>query len=180
VPVPDELLNERLIQEVVTMILRNFPVIPSVADSLLSDRFGRIDRLFSQLTGDSPVSMTPPYDLKQLDNERYTLTVSVPGWQDKELEIEVSGGHLTVSGCREDNTGGENETAGGGHWLHRGIIRADFRLSYSVPEHIKVTEARLRDGLLCIGMRLEVPESEKPRRIPIESQEREAIEHYVT
>ncbi len=59
------------------MVLRNFPVIPSVADSLLSDRFSRIDRLFSQLTGDTPVPMTPPYDLKQLDNERYALTVSV-------------------------------------------------------------------------------------------------------
>ena len=162
------------------MVLRNFPVIPSVADSLLSDRFSRIDRLFSQLTGDTPVSMTPPYDLKQLDNERYALTVSVPGWQEKELEIEVSDGRLTVSGHREDSTDGETETAGGGHWLHRGISRADFRLSYSVPEHVKVTEARLRDGLLHVGLRLEVPESEKPRRIPIESQAREPIEHYVT
>lgn len=162
------------------MVLRNFSVIPSVADSLLSDRFSRIDRLFSQLTGDPPVSMTPPYDLKQLDNERYALTVSVPGWQEKELEIEVSDGRLTVSGHREDSINGETETDGGVHWLHRGISRADFRLSYSVPEHMKVTEARLRDGLLYVGLRLEVPESEKPRRIPIESRARESIEHYVT
>lgn len=43
------------------MALRSFSAFPSLADSVFSDRFSRIDRLFSQLTGDTPVSATPPY-----------------------------------------------------------------------------------------------------------------------
>lgn len=162
------------------MSLRNFPVFPLISDSLFSDRFSRIDRLFSQLTGDTPVAVAPPYNLQQLDDERYTLTLSVPGWKESELEIEVAGGRLTVTGRKEERS--ENDTSSdsdrsGGSWLHRGISRTDFRLSYSVPEHMKVTEARLQDGLLSVGLHLEIPESEKPRRIPIAHHASDVIEH---
>jgi len=120
------------------MALRNFPLFPSVADSAFSDRFNRIDRLFSQLTGDAPVSVSPSYDLRQTDNEHYELTVSVPGWQEHELEIEVAGGRLTVTGQKEVVTDKEADKEGqNSGWLHRGISRSDFRLSYSVPEHMK-------------------------------------------
>jgi len=163
------------------MSLRFFPVNTSSLDSIFSDRFSRIDRLFSQLTGDSPVSLAPPYNLRQTDEEHFELTVSVPGWKEHELEIEATGGRLTVSGSRvksadhsADNT---SPDSGGYGWLHRGIQRADFRLSYSVPEHMKVTTAKLEDGLLSIDLLMEIPESEKPRRIPIEHRAAGAIEY---
>lgn len=161
------------------MTLRNLPVFPLFSDSVFSDRFNRIDRLFSQLTGDSPVSLTPPYDLKQTDDEHFSLTVSVPGWKQDELDIESTGGRLTISGKKTNESDYEENSSEGGSkgWLHRGISRTDFRLSYSVPEHLKVTEARLEDGLLSVALRLDIPESEKPRRIPIQHRTADLIEH---
>ncbi|KFF70280.1 Hsp20 family protein [Pectobacterium brasiliense] len=161
------------------MSLRNFPVSSSLIDSVLSDRFNRIDRLFSQLTGDTPVSLTPPYDLKQVDDEHYALTISVPGWKESDLEIEVAGGRLTVTGRKESVMESETDSAESSNedWLHRGISRSDFQLSYSVPEHMKVKDAKLEDGLLSIGLHLEIPESEKPQRIPIEHRAADTIEH---
>lgn len=161
------------------MTVRNFSLIPSLSDALFSDRFNRMDRLFSQLTGDTPVAATPAYDIRRVDKERYALAVSVPGWKESELSIETVGGQLTISGKREE----QKETASAENgWLHRGISRADFRLSYTVPEHVKVTGAKLQDGILAVDLYQEIPESEKPRRIPIthgqqaiESQQ--AIEH---
>lgn len=163
------------------MSLRNFPVFPSLTDSaFFSDRFNRIDRLFSQLTGDSPMSSTPSYDLKQHDSGYYSLTVSVPGWQEKELDIEAADGRMTITGRKEvvDNSA-ENTEDNNIVWLHRGIRRTDFCLSYNIPEHIKVTEARLQDGLLSVMLYLEIPESEKPQRIPIKhhNHKSDAIEH---
>ncbi|ORS78115.1 heat-shock protein, partial [Escherichia coli] len=49
------------------MALRTLSALPVFADSLFSDRFNRIDRLFSQLTGDTPVTATPAYDLQKRD-----------------------------------------------------------------------------------------------------------------
>jgi len=161
------------------MTLRNFSLIPSLTDTLFSDRFNRMDRLFSQLTGDTPVAATPAYDIRRVDKERYALAVSVPGWKENELSIETVGGQLTISGKKAEQSETENQESG---WLHRGISRADFRLSYTVPEHVKVTGAKLEDGILSVDLYQEIPESEKPRRIPISHSQKaiesqQAIEH---
>ncbi|MFT4274637.1 MAG: hypothetical protein QM578_26935 [Pantoea sp.] len=83
-----------------------------------------------------------------------------------------------MSGRRENalKTAPENDNGGSG-WLHRGISRQDLRLSYSIPEHMKVTESRLQDGLRSIGLKLEIPESEKPHRISIDNHTAGVIEH---
>ncbi|WP_122028999.1 Hsp20 family protein [Salmonella enterica] len=117
----------------------------TVSFSLFSDRFNRIDRLFSQLTGDTPVAATPAYDLQKRDANNYLLTVSVPGWKEEER-------------------------------IYRGIRKADFQLSFSLPEHAKVNNAKLEQGLLLVEIYQEIPESEKPKKIAIESKPK-AIEH---
>lgn len=153
------------------MALRTLSLFPDVSGSLFSDRFNRIDRLFSQLTGDSPLSATPSYDIRMLGDNRYGITLSVPGWKEDELEIKTAGGRLTVTGKREEKSESEEEG-----WLHQGISRADFNISYSLPEHVKVQGAALENGLLTVELYQEIPESEKPQKIAIESRGK-AIEH---
>ena len=63
------------------MTLRTFPVLHVLSDSLFADRFNRIDRLFSQLTGGTPLPSTPSYNIRLLGDNRYELTLSVPGWK---------------------------------------------------------------------------------------------------
>lgn len=153
------------------MALRALSALPGFADTVFNDRFNRMDRLFSQLTGDTPVSSLPAYDMKKIDANNYALTLSVPGWKEDELEIETVGGTLHISGKRTDN-----ETNDDNGWIYRGIRRADFRLSFSLPEHAKVSNAKLDNGLLHVSIYQEIPESEKPRKIAIENSQ-PAIEH---
>lgn len=151
---------------------------PSLADSVFSDRLS-IDKLFRQLTGDSLASSAPAYDLQRIENNRYALTVSVPGWKEHELMIEQRGGQLSVTGHREKQSqeaSGEARQEDLG-WIHRGIFRRDFQLNFSVPEHMKVTGATLSEGLLNIELFQEIPESEKPRRIPIATNGPHTLEH---
>ena len=61
------------------MALKTLSALPVFADSLFADRFNRIDRLFSQLTGDTPVGTLPAYDLQKVDDSNFLLSVSVPG-----------------------------------------------------------------------------------------------------
>lgn len=153
------------------MALRTLSAFPTLADSIFSDRFNRIDRLFSQLTGDTPVAASLSYDIKKSDANNYTISVSVPGWKEDELEIETVGGTLKISGKRAEESSKDQES-----WIHRGIHREDFQLSFSLPEHTKVSNARLADGLLLIDLHQEIPESEKPKKIAIENTQK-VIEH---
>ena len=48
------------------MTLRAFPMLNDLSDSLFADRFNRIDRLFSQLTGSTPLPSTPSYNIRRV------------------------------------------------------------------------------------------------------------------
>ncbi|CAM7262750.1 MAG: Hsp20 family protein [Enterobacteriaceae bacterium] len=154
------------------MALRTLSALPGFSDSVFADRFNRIDKLFSQLTGDAPVSALPAYDLKKVDENNYLLNVSVPGWKEDELEIETVGGTLHISGKRAVNDSQDEQG-----WIYRGIRRSDFRLSFSLPEHAKVSNAKLESGLLEVNIYQDIPEHEKPRKIAIENSQK-VIEHH--
>ena len=117
------------------MALKTLSALPVFADSLFADRFNRIDRLFSQLTGDTPVGTLPAYDLQKVDDSNFLLCVSVPGWKDDELEIETVGGNLHISGKRQET---DASTDSGERWIYKGIRRANFQLSFSLPEHAQL------------------------------------------
>ncbi|HCD3626111.1 TPA: Hsp20 family protein, partial [Klebsiella variicola] len=117
----------------------------------------------------------PAYDLQKIDDSNFLLSVSVPGWKDEELEIETVGGNLHITGKRGETDSG---TDGSQRWIYKGIRRADFQLSFSLPEHAQINQAQLDSGILKVTIHQEIPESEKPRKIAIESHGR-VIEHKV-
>ena len=118
-PIRHELLNILFTVQEVHDDSQNFPMLHVLSDSLFADRFNRIDRLFSQLTGSTPLPSTPSYNIRLLGDNRYELTLSVPGWKKSELEIETVGGQLNISGKREE----EKTENGEEGWIHRGISR---------------------------------------------------------
>jgi molecular chaperone IbpA len=98
----------------------------------------------------------------------------VPGWKDDELEIETVGGNLHITGKRAKPI----HSDGSQRWIYKGIRRADFQLSFSLPEHAQINQAQLDSGILKVTIHQEIPESEKPRKIAIENHGR-VIEHKV-
>ncbi|WP_084121345.1 Hsp20 family protein [Candidatus Ishikawella capsulata] len=71
---------------------------------------------------------TPEYDIRRIDEQNYTLTISVPNWKEKELGIETVWGQLNINGKKEH----QNQSNEDG-WLYRGINRGDFDLIFSLP-----------------------------------------------
>ena len=52
-------------------------------------------------------------------------------------------------------------------YIHRGIANRSFERRFGLADHIKVTEADLKDGLLAIDLVREIPEAMKPKKITI-------------
>ena len=119
------------------MALKTLSALPVFADSLFADRFNRIDRLFSQLTGDTPVGTLPAYDLQKVDDSNFLLSVSVPGWKDDELEIETVGGNLHISGKRQET---DSSTDSGERWIIKvsaALISSSVSLFLNTPKLIR-------------------------------------------
>jgi molecular chaperone IbpA len=73
---------------------------------------------------------------------------------------------------------GKKAEVPGGPYLYQGIGGRAFERKFNLAEYVRVTGARLDNGLLIIELVREVPEEMKPRRIAIvNSNDSQAIEN---
>src|SRR5262249_7863192 len=89
--------------------------------------------------------------------------MAVAGLSPSELDVTVHENTLLVTG----NAQKEEEKENGNGYLHRGIARRAFERRFSLADHMKVTGAKLDNGMLHVDLVHEVLEAAKPRRIAI-------------
>ncbi|MCC7305073.1 MAG: Hsp20 family protein [Alphaproteobacteria bacterium] len=126
--------------------------------------FDRFNDLFESLmnTGEERFDNYPPYNIEKTAEDRYRITLAVAGFGDNDIDITVQDDTLKISGRIEQKT-----EDSGTHYLHRGIAARAFERSFRLADHIQVEEAGLKDGLLTVSLKREVPEEKKPRMIPV-------------
>ena len=103
----------------------------------------------------------PPYNIERTDETHYRITLAVAGFAEKDLDVEVREGVLTVQGKHGDEDEGEKA------YLHRGIAGRAFERRFQLAENVEVRGAKLENGLLHVDLERIVPEEKKPRRIEI-------------
>ena len=110
----------------------------------------------------------PPYNIERTDETHYRISIAVAGFADKDLNVEVRDGVLTIAGKRE-------EAAKAGY-LYQGIAGRSFERRFQLAEHVEVRAAKLENGLLHVDLERVVPEEKKPRKISINAPELKTIE----
>ena len=126
--------------------------------------FDRLARLLNDAQRTDVETSYPPYNIELLSEDSYRIVMAVAGFNESELEIESEHQSLRVAG-RKENRGENNEVT----YLHRGIGSRDFEHKFQLADHVKVTKAKLENGLLNIELVREVPEALKPRKVQIEA-----------
>jgi molecular chaperone IbpA len=111
----------------------------------------------------------PPYNIERTDETHYVISVAVAGFADKDLNVEVRDGVLTVVGKREDADKAQS-------YLYQGIAGRAFERRFQLAEHVEVRAAKLENGLLHIDLERVIPEEKKPRRIAINAPELKTID----
>ena len=121
------------------------------------------DRLFDMLDQTARVETAahwPPYNVEKVGDDHYRITMAVAGFGSDEIEITQIENTLLISGQKQP----EQEN---GQFLHRGIATRAFKQTFNLADYVKVTNAKLENGLLTVDLVREVPEEMKPRRIQI-------------
>lgn len=123
------------------------------------DRFGS---LLDNVMGAEKSASTgyPPYNIEVVGDDRYAITIAVAGFEESDLDIQVENGILTVRGKLEK---ADVERK----YLHQGIANRSFERKFTLADHVEVTAAELRNGILQLSLVKEVPEAMKPRKISI-------------
>ncbi|HDX8362108.1 TPA: Hsp20 family protein [Aeromonas veronii] len=101
----------------------------------------------------------PPYNIEQLGDNDYRISMAVAGFTQEELELCFQENLLTVKGNKQADTGR--------NYLYQGIAERGFERRFQLADYVRVKGADLKNGLLHIELVREVPEAMKPRKIEI-------------
>jgi molecular chaperone IbpA len=109
---------------------------------------------------DNQATTYPPYNIERLTENEYRITMAVAGFGKEDVEIEVKETTLSIRGEKKE-VGTERM------FLHRGIASRAFERRFQLADHVQVNGADVKDGLLSVDLKREVPERLKPRMIQI-------------
>lgn len=93
----------------------------------------------------------PPYNIEQIDENAFRITLAVAGFADDDLSLTVEDRQLVVRGQQADQDDARV-------FLHRGIAARQFQRTFLLAEGVEVAGAALANGLLHIDLRRAVPE----------------------
>ncbi|MEX0955053.1 MAG: Hsp20 family protein [Rhizobiaceae bacterium] len=122
------------------------------------------DRLFNMLdtVGQPDNGQTyPPYNIERTGEDAYRISMAVAGFGEDEISIEAHRNVLTVKGEKAEESGEENE------FLYRGIAARAFERRFQLADFVEVSGAELKNGLLHIELKRNIPDEMKPRKIAI-------------
>jgi molecular chaperone IbpA len=100
------------------------------------------------------------YNIERLTENEYRITMTVAAFDKEDVKIEVYENTLSIRG--EKKAADPERT-----FLHRGIASRAFERRFQLADHVEVSGADVKDGLLIIELNRELPERLKPRMIQI-------------
>lgn len=127
----------------------------------------QMDRLLNEVLGTlsgRALAWAPACNTYE-DEQGFWVEAAVPGFDQKDIEIAIEDGVLTVKSERKDDTSEPNRT-----YFVREIGRGAFSRSFRLPASADPNKvsASYKQGVLTIA--LAKREEAKPRRITIETQ----------
>lgn len=138
--------------------MRNFDFSPLYRSAIGFDRMANLLDNLSRSEQAQP--SYPPYNIELTGEDKYRITMAVAGFDSSEIAIEVNQNLLRVSANKPNDT--QEKT-----YLHQGIAARSFERKFQLADHVQVQSANYQNGLLHIDLHRIIPESMKPRSIPI-------------
>ena len=102
----------------------------------------------------------PPHNIVKIDEEKFLIELAVAGFKQDDIDVEVKDGILKISGEM-----GKDER----DFAFKGISSRKFEKSFRLSEFVVIDGADLKDGILVVYARVELPEEKRPRKITLGS-----------
>jgi len=119
--------------------------------SLLKDferSFIGFDRVFNELANAQSafvkyIPSYPPYNIKKVDENTYTIEMAVAGFGRSDIDVELDGDTLKVAGrVSQDES----------NYLYKGIAERAFARQFKLADSVEVKNATMMNGMLKITL----------------------------
>lgn len=125
--------------------------------------FVGLDRVYDQMLKHSEelgktVPNFPPYNIRKVDENKYTVEIAVAGFSKSDIEIEIDGDTLKITGNSKDDAD---------NLLYKGIANRGFTRTFNLADTIEVQDASLVNGMLKVFLENIIPENKSSRKMDI-------------
>ena len=103
----------------------------------------------------------PPYNIKQVKDNKFVIEMAVAGFGKSDIEITLEGNKLVVKGnTQDDDTQVDN-------FLYKGIANRNFTREFKLADKVEIENAELVNGMLKIGLANMVKLQDNIKKIPL-------------
>ena len=114
--------------------------------------FNSLDSITSDVKG------YPHYNIKKLDDNKWSIELALAGFSKDDIEIEVKDNVMTINGELKEES---NE------YVYKGISSRKFSKSFTLAEFTECESAKMEKGILSIILEKNIPEDKKPQKVKI-------------
>jgi molecular chaperone IbpA len=104
----------------------------------------------------------PASNIKRISEDHYRIELAIAGFRREDIEINLEDETLVVKGKMSKESMEEKDD-----YLQKGIHARSFEQRFQLAEHDKVLDATLKNGILEIDVKRELPQPKKRVAIQI-------------
>ena len=104
----------------------------------------------------------PPYNIKQVKDNKFVIEMAVAGFAQSDIEITLEGNKLVIKGNTQDEDAPDN-------FLFKGIANRNFTREFKLADKVEIENAELVNGMLKIGLANMVKLQDTIKKIPLAS-----------
>jgi molecular chaperone IbpA len=121
------------------------------------------DKMFTELQqATKNVTNYPPYNIKQVKENKYVIEMAVAGFAKSDIEITIDGNTLIIKGATEDDKAADEES-----FIWKGIANRNFNRTFKLADKIEIKDAELVNGMLRIWLENMVKAQDAIKKISI-------------
>lgn len=125
------------------------------------------DKMFNELNrsfANSQSNGYPPYNIVQHNDNEFTISLAVAGFDMDDLSITKDKNTLSIEGKSPKADDAEEEV----NFLHKGVAARSFKREFTLADYVEVKSAELKLGMLHLQLQRQVPEELQPKKIVIQ------------
>ncbi len=120
---------------------------------------GMLDELM-RITEHQNQTNYPPYSICKVTDNNFYIELAVAGFGEGDVKIEVSNSTLVISGSKL----AIDQPI---EYIYKGISDRSFVREFTLAEHVEVDGASMKNGILTVYLKRNLPEKSAPKTIDI-------------
>lgn len=124
-----------------------------------TDMFKELESMSKQI---AKAATYPPYNIKQVKDNKFVIEMAVAGFAQSDIEITLEGNKLVIKGNTQDEDAPDN-------FLFKGIANRNFTREFKLADKVEIENAELVNGMLKIGLANMVKLQDTIKKIPLAS-----------